>query len=354
MITKPDLIKSFEELKNPANYPDAASKRRRGREFEKFLRTMLEVEGLSPKVNSFRPKGEEMDGSFIYGQRVYLLEAKWHVEPLPASSIYQFKGKVDGKLIGTIGIFVSMSGFSNDAIDALMYGKSVNIILFDGEDIEKCVRESNGFIGGFEQKLRAAAEIGVPYYSLVKETYNIPQSNRPTQQLQDIAIIVEGKTDTRIVSFLAQQILRQANISRRFIVREAGGKLAIPRLANAIDDFNDVIFNDGNAEYNNLKLIVVADADNDVEETYRLLETGLNGEAAIVIPDPEIENWFKQFDIYDTQDLKKYIRDVQLKANSPLGLTVPDPISNLLMKLDINELYKSDNSFRIFHEALTS
>jgi hypothetical protein len=41
-----------------------------------------------------------------------LLEAKWHRDEfeLPASTIYEFKGKVDGKLVGTVGIFISMSG----------------------------------------------------------------------------------------------------------------------------------------------------------------------------------------------------------------------------------------------------
>ena len=53
------------------------------------------------------------------GGKTYLLEAKWRKQPIPASDLYAFKGKVDGKLVGTIGVFISMSDYSADAIDAL-------------------------------------------------------------------------------------------------------------------------------------------------------------------------------------------------------------------------------------------
>lgn len=56
-------------------------------------------------------------------------------DPLPASSIYQFRGKVEGKLVGTIGVFISMSGFSNDAADALVAGKVISTVLFNGDDM---------------------------------------------------------------------------------------------------------------------------------------------------------------------------------------------------------------------------
>jgi hypothetical protein len=44
-------------------------------------------------------------------------------DPTLAADLYAFKGKVDGKLVGTIGVFVSMRGYSTEAIDALKLGK---------------------------------------------------------------------------------------------------------------------------------------------------------------------------------------------------------------------------------------
>src|SRR4051812_15027132 len=85
-----------------------AAKQRRGYDFERLLNALFLIERLDPRT-SFKPDGEQIDGSIYLDGRIYLVEAKWHAEPLPASTLYQFKGKIDGKLAGTIGLFISMS-----------------------------------------------------------------------------------------------------------------------------------------------------------------------------------------------------------------------------------------------------
>jgi len=50
---------------------------------------------------------------------------------LPASSIYSFKGKVDGKFHTSSGIFISISGYSEDAPEALLrFLKEKNLTIF--------------------------------------------------------------------------------------------------------------------------------------------------------------------------------------------------------------------------------
>jgi hypothetical protein len=122
---------------------------------------MLAEEGLAPRTN-FRPDGEEVDGSFFHRGRVMLLEAKWTQGPQPASSIYEFRGKVEGKLVGTIGVFISMSGYSADAVNALVAGKVINTILFTGDDMRAVVAGQVSFADALDRKLRAAAEDGTP------------------------------------------------------------------------------------------------------------------------------------------------------------------------------------------------
>ena len=82
---------------------------------ERLLRDVLDAEGLSPNL-TFRPPGEEIDGSFDWNYKLYLLEAKWHKDPLPASEIYPFQQKVSGKLLGPIGVFVSASNFATSPL----------------------------------------------------------------------------------------------------------------------------------------------------------------------------------------------------------------------------------------------
>jgi hypothetical protein len=154
----------FKEDKSLDIAASATEKRRRGRDFEKILQGMLAEAGLKPRIR-FRPDGEEIDGSFFHRGRVLLIEAKWTQEPQPASSIYQFRGKVEGKLIGTIGVFIS-SGYSKDAVDALMAGKVLNVILFSDDDMRAIASEQFSFCDALDRKLRDAAEYGTPFSPL--------------------------------------------------------------------------------------------------------------------------------------------------------------------------------------------
>jgi len=149
-------------LKLPAE-ATAQQRRDRGYAFERILNGLLAADALEPRAG-YKPIGEQVDGSFFFEGAVFLLEAKWHAKPIPASALYQFKGKVDGKLIGTLGVFISMSGYSDDAVDALTLGKSLNLILFDKDDIDAAIIAERGFKEILKTKLRKAAEEGIVFY----------------------------------------------------------------------------------------------------------------------------------------------------------------------------------------------
>lgn len=158
-----DIKEEYWKLLNLAADADAVEKRRRGFNFERMLNKLFTIEQLEPRTG-YRPAGEQIDGSIYLDGRTYLLEAKWHADPLPASTLYQFKGNVEGKLSGTIGIFISMSGYAEDAVDALVLGKALNIILFDGRDMDAAINRGLGFTNVLKLKLRKAAEEGAIYF----------------------------------------------------------------------------------------------------------------------------------------------------------------------------------------------
>lgn len=280
-----------------------------------------------------------MDGSFVFNQQTYLLEAKWEAKPLSASSIYQFRGKVDGKLVGTIGVFISMSGYSNECVDALMYGKSLNIILFDKNDFEKCLHKVNGFSVGLMEKLRAAAQSGVPFFPLTSIVIADEFKNIDSEPgtLSKLVIVTGGQGDQQIISFLARKILKLNKIEREVVVRTAGGKLAIAALVNAFDDFSDGEVQD---------FMLVADSDGEIEESQRVLTTMLNEnlEPTIVLPDPEIEVWFQEFKIYDRNDMIGYATHHRTSA----GITR----EYLLNRINIDYLRNRDTSFKKFYNAI--
>jgi hypothetical protein len=138
MLTPKAIAKLYAKPSAPPAGADRRWLRQRGFEFERLLNKLLTSERLDPRT-SYKSLGEQVDGSFFLDGSVFLLEAKWQADPLPASTLYQFKGKVDGKLIGTCGVFISMSGYSKDAVDALTVGKSLNVILFDKKDIDAAI-----------------------------------------------------------------------------------------------------------------------------------------------------------------------------------------------------------------------
>jgi hypothetical protein len=137
--------------------------RDRGRLFERALYHGLAQDGLRPRT-SYILEGEEIDGSFLLRGNVFLLEAKWHEMPIPTKELLAFHAKLEGKLAGTLGAFLSMSGYCDKAADALTKGKALTVIMFDAVDIEACFKRRIGFKRVLEEKLRAAAESGLVYW----------------------------------------------------------------------------------------------------------------------------------------------------------------------------------------------
>jgi hypothetical protein len=139
-------------------------KGRRGYELEQLLLELARLEKLDAEP-SYRGKGEQIDGYFMVDHRHFLLEAKWQENPATASEVYAFQGKLRGKLLGTLGLFVSISGFADDAPSALVFGKELDVLLADGRDIELALDAGRTLNEMVRVKMRAAAQRGDVYYA---------------------------------------------------------------------------------------------------------------------------------------------------------------------------------------------
>lgn len=159
MTTKADLRQRWHELQR-LDDASALARRKRGYLLEDLLVDLFSLEGLKPEP-PYRTTGEQIDGLFELDGRIFLFEVKWHQVLLPASEIYVFRAKVEGKLIGTIGIFIAVNGFSKDAPLAVTLGKSLNVLLFDGNDIEWTLHDEHSFTKVLQTKLRYATQYGV-------------------------------------------------------------------------------------------------------------------------------------------------------------------------------------------------
>lgn len=109
------------------------NRQKRGFSFEKFLNSLFTLFDLEPK-ESFRIAGEQIDGAFTFDGNDFLLEAKWQEKPIELGDLYKFGGKIEGRLKLTLGLAVSISGFTKDYNES----KSPSLktmLLMDGEDL---------------------------------------------------------------------------------------------------------------------------------------------------------------------------------------------------------------------------
>lgn len=130
----------------------------RGYSFESFLNDLFFFFDLAPR-GSFKIKGEQIDGAFTHDGTDYLLEAKWRNEVSANADLYAFAGKIGEKLKNTLGVFISMSGFSEEAVASNAHINKA-MILIDGRDIMAVLENRISLPDMIRIKRRHAAETG--------------------------------------------------------------------------------------------------------------------------------------------------------------------------------------------------
>jgi hypothetical protein len=131
---------------------------KRGFLFEKFLNPLFLLFDLDPK-SSFKIIGEQIDGAFTFDNNDYLLEAKWQEDPINAGDLYKFAGKLAGKLKNTLGLFISINGFSSESTKVDSPGIK-SMILMDGADIMAILENRISLKDMLFRKRRHASETG--------------------------------------------------------------------------------------------------------------------------------------------------------------------------------------------------
>jgi hypothetical protein len=136
-----------------------------GLSLEKLLNDLFRLFDLEPR-QPFRVTGEQIDGSFLLDYETYLVEARWVKQPVPESDLLVFRGKVEGKSAFTRGVFISLSGFTAQAIDAITRGKQPNLFLVDGYDLTTVLEGQRELPALLRLKLRKLTEEGRVFVSV--------------------------------------------------------------------------------------------------------------------------------------------------------------------------------------------
>lgn len=130
----------------------------RGFILERVIRDLFETFDLDPRA-SFKVVGEQIDGAFTFEGTDYLFEGKWQQAPVAAADMDAFAGKLSRKLDNTLGLFLSINGFSEDGVKAHSSGRRV-MLLMDGSDLMAVLEGRIDLVQLLIRKRRHASQTG--------------------------------------------------------------------------------------------------------------------------------------------------------------------------------------------------
>lgn len=133
----------------------------RGYSLERLLNQLFQVLDISSRP-PFRTFGEQIDGAFSLGSQEFLVETKWTQKKIGLAELDAFSGKISRKLDNTLGLFISINGFEESAIQSYCQRRST-IILMDGADLYAVLESRLELSALLDRKRRHAAQTGAVF-----------------------------------------------------------------------------------------------------------------------------------------------------------------------------------------------
>jgi len=171
-LEKSKLLSKFD---NFANYKNTKDKQKRGYLLENLLISIFDLYKIETQ-KSFRRNqgGEQIDGAFKFDGWYYLVECKWTEKLTDIKQLDSLYGKVNRSGKQTLGLFLSINGWSANVCSLLKQNHDKSIILMDGYDLRCVLSEYNNL----DLKLLLSKKLdcfnfdGEPFYSAIKLLHN--------------------------------------------------------------------------------------------------------------------------------------------------------------------------------------
>lgn len=110
------------------------SSQKRGYALEQLLIKIFEYFDFEVE-GPFKLVGEQIDGSLNFEGNNYVFEAKWQNAQNTCNDLYTFAYKVESNTLYPRGFFLSISGFSKEAVARITHNKKPQLILLDASDL---------------------------------------------------------------------------------------------------------------------------------------------------------------------------------------------------------------------------
>jgi hypothetical protein len=148
------LRQRFLELQNEQD------RQKRGKAFERLLADFFSLFDMEPRL-SYSLEREQIDGSLSYDTDDYIVEARWREDPVSRADADIFAAKVRRKGKNALGLFVSVEGFSKDAL--VQYREATPFIAMNGTDLYLALDQRVRLDDLIKTKKRHANETGDCY-----------------------------------------------------------------------------------------------------------------------------------------------------------------------------------------------
>ena len=132
-----------------------------GKDFENWFYDLMNYSEVTSR-RPYKTKGREIDGSITLGDTTYLVECKFTADQTGAPDIDIFRSKVDSKADNTMGVFVSISGYSSVARQGAS-GRKTPLLLLDHGHLYRVLGGISSFKDVVERVRRHASQTGEAY-----------------------------------------------------------------------------------------------------------------------------------------------------------------------------------------------
>ncbi|NEG54745.1 restriction endonuclease [Bifidobacterium platyrrhinorum] len=158
LIGKANMDASLKALNADFQKITKKTAQEKGYALEQFLPKLFDAFDIESR-GSYKIDGEQIDGAFVLNNTNFLLEAKWHSGKIDKPDVTVFAEKVGSKLDNTLGLLISMNGFTDRAIHN-SGARRPNVLLMDGPDIAAVLERRIDLPALIEGKRSHASQTG--------------------------------------------------------------------------------------------------------------------------------------------------------------------------------------------------
>lgn len=152
--------------------PQLTSPWAEGKLFEYMLIRAFQLEGAevrwpySVTLKAISGVAEQLDGAIYINDRVFLVESKDYGDSVPIEALAKLRYRLERRPPSVMGIVFSASGFSLPTEAFAQFSSPLNVLLWNGSDIDAALPH-HLMTAGLTEKYLHACENGIPAYALI-------------------------------------------------------------------------------------------------------------------------------------------------------------------------------------------